>query len=295
LVQPTQSWLAARVAATATTPAGPRPTTTASNAATTVTAAAGSGWLARSSQRARMRASLFDRAHPCQARWVRRNDLAQYDELAAEWWRPGSPFELLRGIAAARARLIPPPRRPGAVLVDLGCGAGLLTPPRGYVHIGVDLVSSALAQAREHGVAALRADVTRLPLRDGCADVVCAGELLEHVTDVPATVAQACRILRPGGLLILDTLNATRLARFLAVTVAERLAPSVAGLHDPDLFVDPRVLVRECARHGVRLAVRGLRPRVPAMARWLVTRRGVVPMCPTFSTAVLYQGRGVKE
>jgi 2-polyprenyl-6-hydroxyphenyl methylase/3-demethylubiquinone-9 3-methyltransferase len=242
-----------------------------------------------------MGASLFDRAYSCQARWVRRNDLAQYDALAAEWWRPGSPFALLHGIAAARARLIPPPPRPGAVLVDLGCGAGLLAAPRGYVHVGVDLVSSALVQAREHGVTPVRADVTRLPLRDACADVVCAGELLEHVTDRPATVAEACRILRPGGLLLLDTLNATRLARFLAVTVAEWLAPSVAGIHDPDLFVDPGVLRSECARHGVRLAVRGLRPRVPAMARWLVTRRGAVPMCPTFSAAVLYQGRGVKK
>ncbi len=226
---------------------------------------------------------------------MRRNDLAQYDQLAGEWWRPDSPFTVLRGIAAARARLIPPPPRPDAVLVDLGCGAGLLAPHvRGYRHIGVDLVSSALVQARAHGVATIRADVTRLPLRDACADVVSAGELLEHVPDRPATIAEACRIMRPGGLLVLDTLNATRLARFLAVTVAERLAPSVAGLHDPNLFVDPRVLMSEFARHGVRLTVRGLRPRLPAMARWLVTRRGAVAMVPTFTAAVLYQGRGVK-
>ncbi len=229
---------------------------------------------------------------------MRRNDLAQYDALADEWWRPGGIFALLHGMAATRARLVPPATRPGAVLVNLGCGGGLLGPwlaGKGYLHLGIDLVSSALAQAKDHGVAAVRADVTALPLPDGCADVVCAGELLEHVVDVPATVAQACRILRPGGLLVLDTLNATRLARFLAVTVAERLAPSVAGIHDPDLFVDPRVLTRECARHGVRLAVRGLRPELPAMARWLVTRRGAVAMVPTFSAAVVYQGRGVKH
>jgi 2-polyprenyl-6-hydroxyphenyl methylase/3-demethylubiquinone-9 3-methyltransferase len=207
-------------------------------------------------------------------------------------------FTVLHGIAAARAGLIPAAPRPGAVLVDLGCGAGLLAPHvtgKGYQHLGVDLVPSALVQAGGHGVRAVCADVTRVPLRDGCADVVCAGELLEHVADVPATVAEACRILRPGGLLVLDTLNATRLARFLAVTVAERLVPAVAGIHDPNLFVDPGVLMSECARHGVRLSVRGLRPRLPAMARWLLTRRGAVVMVPTFSSAVLYQGRGVKQ
>jgi 2-polyprenyl-6-hydroxyphenyl methylase/3-demethylubiquinone-9 3-methyltransferase len=244
-----------------------------------------------------MAVSLCDPVDPCHARTVRRNDLAQYDALADEWWRPGGVFALLRGIAAARGRLVPPAPRPGAVLVDLGCGAGLMAPhvPDGYVHVGVDLVCSALAQASRHGVVPVRADVTALPLRDGYADVVCAGELLEHVTDVPATVSEACRILRPGGLLLVDTLNATRLARFLAVTVAERVAPSAAGIHDPDLFIDPRVLMSECARHGVRLAVRGLRPELPAMARWLVTRRGAVAMVPTFSSAVLYQGRGVKS
>jgi 2-polyprenyl-6-hydroxyphenyl methylase/3-demethylubiquinone-9 3-methyltransferase len=226
---------------------------------------------------------------------VRRNDLAQYDALATEWWRPDGAFTLLHGLAAARARLVPPAPRSGAVLVDLGCGAGLLAPHiRGYRHLGVDLVVSALDQAAEHGVSAVRADVTRLPLADGCADVVCAGEILEHVPDLPAVVAEACRVLRPGGLLLVDTLNATVLSRFLAVTLAERIDPTIAGLHDPGLFVNPRALTDECARHGVRLEVRGIRPALPEMLRWLLTRRGAVPMVPTWSTAVLYQGRGVR-
>jgi 2-polyprenyl-6-hydroxyphenyl methylase / 3-demethylubiquinone-9 3-methyltransferase len=240
-------------------------------------------------------ASVVGTHDPCQARLVRRNDLAQYHTLAGEWWRPGGVFTMLHGLAAARARLVPPPARPGAVLVDLGCGGGLLAPHiKGYRHLGIDLVTSALDQAAAHGVDAVRADVTRLPLADGCADVVSAGELLEHVADRPAVVAEACRVLRPGGVLVLDTLNATAASRFLAVTLAERIEPAVAGMHDPELFVDPRILVDECARHGVRLAVRGLRPAALDLARWLATRRGAVAMGPTWSTAVLYQGRGVK-
>jgi 2-polyprenyl-6-hydroxyphenyl methylase/3-demethylubiquinone-9 3-methyltransferase len=229
---------------------------------------------------------------------VRRNDLAQYETLAGEWWRPGGAFTLLHGLAAARARLIPPARRPGAVLVDVGCGAGLLAPhvaTKGYRHLGVDLVPSALRQAAEHGVEAIRADATRIPLRDACADVVTTGELLEHVADWPSVVAEAGRLLRPGGLLILDTLNATLISRLLAVTLAERIDRRVAGMHDPKLFVDPRTLTNECARHGVRLETRGLRPDLRALARWLVTRRGDVAMVPTWSSAVLYQGRGVRR
>jgi 2-polyprenyl-6-hydroxyphenyl methylase/3-demethylubiquinone-9 3-methyltransferase len=228
-----------------------------------------------------------------------RNDVRQYDDLAGEWWRPDGRFAMLGWIAAARARLIPPASRPGAVLVDLGCGGGLLAPHvagKGYRHVGVDLVESALGLARAHGVAPVRADVTRLPLADGYADVVSAGELLEHVRDFRAAVAEACRILRPGGLLVLDTLADTALCRFLAVTVAERVPGGAPpGIHDPDLFIDPKELTAECARHGVGLRTRGLRPQISGLLRWLVTRRGAAPMVPTWSTAVLYQGIGTKE
>jgi 2-polyprenyl-6-hydroxyphenyl methylase/3-demethylubiquinone-9 3-methyltransferase len=245
-----------------------------------------------------------------------RNDPRQYDELAAEWWRPDGAFAMLHWLAEARAALIPPASRPGAVLVDVGCGAGLLAPHvagKGYRHVGVDLVRSALAQAATHGVATVNGDARALPLADGCADVVAAGELLEHVPDWPAVVAEAGRILRPGGLLVLDTLNATWLSRLLAVQVAERLPAVPRGIHDPRLFVDSRTLVAECARHGIRLTLRGIRPAFWTTVRWLVRRAasgsggraggddgrvastGRRPIVPTWSTAVLYQAWGVKD
>jgi 2-polyprenyl-6-hydroxyphenyl methylase/3-demethylubiquinone-9 3-methyltransferase len=206
---------------------------------------------------------------------------------------------MLRGIAAARAALVPPASVSGAVLVDLGCGAGLLAPHlrgKGYRHIGVDVSRSALAQALAHGVTAVAGNVLALPLADGCADVVSAGEILEHVPDLAGAVAEACRVLRPGGLLVLDTLAATALARFLAVTVAERLPGGPPrGIHDPALFVDRSALVRECARHGVRLLLRGLRPSAVGVLRWVLGRTELVRMVPVSTTAVLFQGVGVKE
>jgi 2-polyprenyl-6-hydroxyphenyl methylase / 3-demethylubiquinone-9 3-methyltransferase len=235
------------------------------------------------------------------------NDLRCYDDLAGEWWRPGGAFAILHWLAAARGRLVPPAARAGAVLVDVGCGAGLLAPHvqgKGYRHVGVDLVTSALEQAAAHGVTPLRGDATALPLPDGCADVVSAGELLEHVYDLPGAVREACRVLRPGGLLVVDTLNATALSRLLAVRVGERVRGVPRGIHDPKLFVPPRVLIKECARNGVKLEIRGIRPTVPSLLRWLVARqspthptalpRGGTHIVPTFSTAVLYQGRGTK-
>jgi 2-polyprenyl-6-hydroxyphenyl methylase / 3-demethylubiquinone-9 3-methyltransferase len=224
-----------------------------------------------------------------------RNDVRQYDELAGQWWRPGGQFAMLHWLAKARAALIPPPGRPGAVLVDLGCGGGLLAPHvSGYRHIGVDLVGSALELAAAHGVTPVRADLARLPLADGCADVVCAGEVLEHVTDLSTVVAEACRVLRPGGTLVLDTLADTALSRFVAVTVAERVPKVPRGLHDPALFVNRRRLVSLCARHGVALRLRGIRPAVLPLVQWLFSRRREVPIVSSRSTAILFQGHGVK-
>jgi 2-polyprenyl-6-hydroxyphenyl methylase / 3-demethylubiquinone-9 3-methyltransferase len=228
-----------------------------------------------------------------------RNDLRQYERLHDQWWRPGGAFAMLRWIAAARAALVPPASRPGAVLVDLGCGGGLLAPhvvDLGYRHIGVDLVVPSLRLARDHGVRPVRADVARLPLADGCADVVSAGELLEHVPDPSTVVGEACRILRPGGTLVLDTVNATWRGRMVVVTLGERIPGGAPrGIHDPALFVRPSVLVDACARHGVRLTIRGIRPAPSQMLRWMLTRRGEVAIRPTRSTAVLYQGIGVRE
>jgi 2-polyprenyl-6-hydroxyphenyl methylase / 3-demethylubiquinone-9 3-methyltransferase len=225
-----------------------------------------------------------------------RNDPAQYDDLVADWWRPDGVFAMLHWIAEARAALVPPATRDGAVLVDLGCGAGLMAPHlsgKGYRHVGVDLTGSALGQAAQHGVLAVRGDVAAVPLADGCADVVAAGEILEHVPDLAATVGEACRLLRPGGLLVIDTLAATALARLVAVTLAERLPGGPPpGIHDPALFVDRAALVRECVEHGVDLRLRGIRPSVRDLLRWLRTRRGVVRMVPAPTTAVLFQAVG---
>jgi 2-polyprenyl-6-hydroxyphenyl methylase/3-demethylubiquinone-9 3-methyltransferase len=227
-----------------------------------------------------------------------RNDTAQYDRLAEQWWRPDGAFAMLHWLAAARVALLPSAGRPGALLVDLGCGGGLLVPrvaALGYRHVGVDVVGSALRHAQAHGVIPIKGDVLHLPLADGCADVVVAGEILEHVADLDAAVTQACRVLRPGGLLVLDTIAATARARFLAVTLAERVPGVPRDLHDPALFVDRERLVRLCARGGVRLSLRGIRPAVGQLVRWLALRRGKVEMRPSASTAVLFQGWGIKE
>ena len=180
------------------------------------------------------------------------NDPAQYDDLVDSWWDPRGSFAMLHWIARARARLVPDAVREGSLLLDLACGGGLLAPHvvgKGHRHVGLDLSPTALPVALAHGVVPVRGDVLRLPFADAVADIVVAGEVLEHVVEPLALVAEACRVLRPGGTLVLDTIAATRWGRFSAVTIAERLPGGPPErLHDPMLFVDRCALVAAAER-----------------------------------------------
>src|SRR3712207_174661 len=143
-----------------------------------------------------------------------RNDLAQYDELADQWWEASGGFAMLHWLAASRAGHIPPAASPGEVLVDLACGGGLMAPHvarLGYRHVGVDVGQASLRVAAAHGVLPVVGSVLAVPLADGCADVVVAGEILEHVEDDVAVLAECARLLRPGGTLVIDALAATRI------------------------------------------------------------------------------------
>jgi 2-polyprenyl-6-hydroxyphenyl methylase/3-demethylubiquinone-9 3-methyltransferase len=224
------------------------------------------------------------------------NDPEQYDDLAAEWWRPRGAFASLHWVAVARARLVPAPQGPEPLLLDLACGGGLLAPHlRGYRHVGVDIGEMSTRIAREHGVTTVRGDVLRLPLRDACAEVVVAGEILEHVRDLPGAVAEAVRVLKPGGTLVVDTLADTWVCRLVLVTLAERLPFVPKGIHDPALFVDPRRLQELCRAQGVELALNGLRPRVRDLLAWVVHLRRDVRMVPMRWTGAVFQGVGVKR
>jgi methionine biosynthesis protein MetW len=110
----------------------------------------------------------------------------------------------------------------GNRVLDLGCRYGALT--RAYAEgnevVGVDVDREALAEAAKLGIETTWADVEEpLPFAAASFDVVVAGELLEHVRRPEHVVAEAQRLLRPGGRLVGSVPNAFRLRnrlRFLA-------------------------------------------------------------------------------
>jgi 2-polyprenyl-6-hydroxyphenyl methylase/3-demethylubiquinone-9 3-methyltransferase len=230
---------------------------------------------------------------------VLRNDPAQYDELADQWWEPTGGFAMLHWLAASRAEYVPPAAHPGAVLVDLACGGGLMAPHvarLGYRHVGVDIGLAGLRIAGEHGVMPVQGSALAVPLADACADVVLAGEVLEHVDDAGQVLAEAARLLRPGGVLVLDSIAATPLATLVAVRIAERLPGGPPrGIHDPRLFVDRADLLATADRLGLDVRLVGLRPSVRDLVAWRRGRRSGVRMRKMRLTTVLFAGYGTKR
>ncbi len=167
----------------------------------------------------------------------------------------------------------------------------------GYTHIGVDLMGSALRAASDRGLVCVRGDATALPLADDSADVVIAGEILEHVGTPERVVAEVARVCKPGGTVIIDTINATWWARLTMVTIMERLPGGPPPrIHDPALFIRPNELAAAFAARGVAMSFRGLRAHPVDYLRFLRDRRRPVRMLPNrWSTATVYQGVGRKR
>jgi 2-polyprenyl-6-hydroxyphenyl methylase/3-demethylubiquinone-9 3-methyltransferase len=206
---------------------------------------------------------------------------------------------MLHWLAASRAEHVPPAEHRGAVLVDLACGGGLMAPHAGrlgYRHVGVDVNETALRTAREHGVLPVRGSVLAVPLVAGCADVVVAGEILEHVEDDVGVLTECARLLRPGGTLVVDAIADTWLAGLIAVRIFERLPGGPPrGIHDPDLFVNRARLLAAADRLGLDLRLVGLRPSVRDLVAWRFGRREGVRMKPMRLTPVLFAGYGTRR
>jgi SAM-dependent methyltransferase len=136
---------------------------------------------------------------------------------------------------------------PSRRVLDLGCRYGALT--RTYASgnevTGVDVDREALAEAAKLGIETRWADVDEpLPFDEATFDVVVAGELLEHVRDPAAVVAEALRVLRPEGRFVASVPNAFRLKNRLRFLLGRKPEDDPTHLHmfSPD---DVHALLRD--------------------------------------------------
>lgn len=215
-----------------------------------------------------------------------------YDELGERWYvADDDPVALLRAESRLRnpwvrtritAALGSGPRR----VLDMGCGGGFLANDLAHANhavTGVDLSAESLEVARRHdrtGKARyLVADALALPFEPESFDVVCAMDFLEHVESPASAIAEAARVLAPGGLFFFHTFNRTLAARLLVIHGVEWVVRNTPKhLHVYRLFIRPEELTGYCASAGLRTEeLVGLEPKILSNGMLALLLRGRVP------------------
>ncbi len=239
-------------------------------------------------------------------------EVAKFEAMAAEWWDPAGKFKPLHEMNPCRldyittqiaaefdrprdrtAAPIPnadtahgdaaPGPFAGLRLLDIGCGGGLLSEPMarlGAAVVGADAAAGNIPVARIHAEhSGLDIDYRHVTAEALAAqrerfDVVLNMEVVEHVADPRAYLA-ACRdLLRPGGLMIVSTLNRTAKSFAMAILGAEwvmRWLPR--GTHDWQKFITPAELAAMIADAGLEVVDRRGMVFNPLAWRWGLSDR----------------------
>jgi 2-polyprenyl-6-hydroxyphenyl methylase/3-demethylubiquinone-9 3-methyltransferase len=219
---------------------------------------------------------------PSRSGTVSGDEIARFAAIADEWWDTEGKFRPLHQLNPARLTFIRDHLaahfgrdalggKPldGLSVLDIGCGGGLLCEPMtrmGAKVTGIDAGAEAIAVARAHAAEmGLEIDYLHRPPEDlgvepGSYDVVMTMEVVEHVADLPQFLAAAAELLKPGGAMVLSTLNRTVKSLALAKIGAEYLLRWVpTGTHDWRKFRRPSELANDLRPLGIEVrALKGI-------------------------------------
>ena len=208
-------------------------------------------------------------------------EVARFARIAGAWWDAGGPFKPLHRITPTRLTYLRDrlcqtyardPKQAaslaGLSILDIGCGGGLVSEPLarlGAAVTGIDPAPENIAAAEAHAQGAGVAVTYKVATAEAVAEEIAASgagfdavlllEVIEHVPDVPAFLARVAPLVKPGGIMILSTLNRTLKAYALAIVGAEyvlRWLP--VGTHQWQRFVRPEELARALRAVGLDLA-----------------------------------------
>jgi 2-polyprenyl-6-hydroxyphenyl methylase / 3-demethylubiquinone-9 3-methyltransferase len=203
-------------------------------------------------------------------------ELERFAQLAGQWWDEAGPLAPLHKLNPTRLGYVrdriclhlgrdPLAERPlaGLAAIDVGCGGGILCEPLarlGATVTGIDLAPPGIEAAIGHARAAgLAIDYRVAAAEDLVAarerfDLVCAMEVVEHVADPAGFLAACAALVRPGGGLVLATLNRTFRAFALGIVAAEYVLGWLPrGTHQWSRFVRPSEAARPLRRAGLRI------------------------------------------
>src|SRR5271154_4215420 len=193
------------------------------------------------------------------------DELEKFSALAQSWWDPAGPSKPLHELNPLRLRYIERALElQGAGVLDVGCGGGILSEAMaraGARVLGIDLSRPVLDVAELHALEGKVAVEYRAVSAEDLAqerpasfDLVTCMEMLEHVPDPAASVQALASLARPGGDVIVSTLNRNPLAFAVAIVGAEYVARVLPrGTHEYLKFIRPSELARWARAAGLEL------------------------------------------
>lgn len=214
-----------------------------------------------------------------------------YDLLAEKWYEAqDDPIALLRNQHKLEMPWILEEIRRHigfrAEILDIGCGAGFLSNDlalAGHKVTGLDLSTSSLKVAENRDVTRsvkyIQGDAYHVPFASQSFDVVASMDMLEHVSEPQQVIAEAARVLRPGGLFFFNTFNKNPLAWLVVIKGMEWFVKNTPPqYHVYSLFLEPHKLSTWMEDVGLEtMAVRGIRPIFMQRPMFDLIRTGVVP------------------
>lgn len=229
---------------------------------------------------------MSEHSHPHSAS-VDPQDVERFNRLADLWWDKSGKMGILHDINPVRVTYICDHARrflkrdamsadrplEGLRIADIGCGGGILSESLAELGgrvTGVDPAPNNIGVARSHAEASgLDIDYRNITAEDLAAsgeqfDVVAALEVIEHVEGPKDFVALLGRLLKPGGLLFLATIDRTTKSYLLAIVGAEYVLGWVPkGTHSHDKFIRPDELsgwLRHAGMHEIDRAGMSYQP-----------------------------------
>ncbi len=215
-------------------------------------------------------------------------EIAKFDQQAAAWWDLNGPSRALHDLNPQRLDFIRERiSLQGARVLDLGCGGGILSEAlagEGAVVTAIDLSSEQIDVARLHALESGKTiDYRQTSSRDlieshrESFDAIACMEMLEHVPDPAAILADCAALLKPGGKLFLSTINRNPRSFALAIVGAEHILKLLPkGTHRYGLFLKPSELDKGLRDNGFALrTLEGLHYEPFSRRAWRNTDVGV--------------------
>ena len=193
-------------------------------------------------------------------------EIDKFQSIASRWWDRESEFKPLHEINPLRVDYIERGVQglEGKSVVDIGCGGGILAEAlarRGARVTGIDMAELSLKVARLHlHESGLEVDyqlaTAEAFAEDNAArfDIVTCLEMLEHVPDPGSVIDAAVKLLKPGGLLFLSTINRNPKSFALGIIGAEYLLGMLPrGTHQYRKFIKPSEMATQLRANGMRM------------------------------------------